>query len=210
MDPHTLGHPLIPSRSRHPAVWLAVLLLHGALLWTWLNAPAPERARPSAPEPVFVGVWALSPARPRPAPLETPPTKRREDVTATRQHALTTPALSAESPPIESRSVAESELRVLPPTPASAPPLDLRWQRDGATPASRSILAQALNDPRANGRVTRLGDDPTVRFAEQSLGEGRRRLIVDGRCVESRDTRSATLDPSSISGRTMQLFRPCD
>jgi type IV secretory pathway VirB10-like protein len=208
VDQGTSGNIMRRDHSRHLVAGITVLL-HVALLWMLMHAAAPQRVRPKPSEPVRVSVWALSPARTVAAPGQSPRRRLDKAAAAPRLRPSTAPATPPEAPQEQSTPVAQSELRVLSPTPASAPPLDLHWHPDESPQTLVQTRTQALNDPRANGRAARLANDPSVRLGEQSLGVDRRRIVIHGKCVESQNTLSSKLDSFSVEGRTMQQVKAC-
>lgn len=196
-----------PGSSRL-GLGVAVLLVHLLLLWAAVNWVAPPRTRPGVRDTaVRVTLRAIAPALPNASPPRPTPPHRASQ----RPHAAPPAPKHTAHPAAEAPPVAGAELRVLPaPEPASAPPLDLRLPRPrpgGAVAATRS---HSLEDPRSNGKAQRLADAPDVQFAEQSMGPGRTRIVIQGRCYESHTARAAQLDPYSIRGRTMQQVKRCE
>ena len=84
-------------------------------------------------------------------------------------------------------------------------------------PSTRSPLGQALNDARGNSRSTTLED----RIAQATtgndalqvdvLGEGRKRVHLNGRCLDVHQARISQIDPmNEVSQRAMPGVKRCD
>ena len=84
-------------------------------------------------------------------------------------------------------------------------------------PSTRSILGQALNDARSNSPRATLED----RIAQVTtgsdvlqvdvLGEGRKRVHLNGRCLDVHQARISQIDPmNEVSQRAMPSVKRCD
>jgi hypothetical protein len=102
------------------------------------------------------------------------------------------------------------------PTPADAPlQLQLPTSSTGWT-APHSMRSHALNDARSNTRNNtledRIGQVTTGNDGLQvdTLGEGRKRVRMNGRCVDVHQARIAQIDPmNEVSMRAMPGLKPC-
>ncbi|MFM8898853.1 MAG: hypothetical protein ACKOF9_02765 [Burkholderiales bacterium] len=114
-----------------------------------------------------------------------------------------------------------SQASARPPLPSAPLTADapLQLQLPTSPPAwesTHSIRSQALNDTRSNtGRNTledRIGQVTTGNdgLHVDTLGEGRKRVRMNGRCVDVHQARIAQIDAmNEVSSRTMAGVKPC-
>ncbi|MFT7774741.1 hypothetical protein [Roseateles sp.] len=174
---------------------IAVAALHAGLLaLLWLHRPPPLE---DAGKRRLTTVRLVQP-RQLPPPPEPP---------ATLAPRLPSPDLPIPAPPVFSTEtpspVAVSPATAAPPTPAAAaepPRTTLRLTLPPGYAASASTRSAALNDPRSNTRRLTLEDRianaaaVTADWVEERTSDGRMRRRRGDTCVETEESRIATID----------------
>jgi hypothetical protein len=222
---HLVAERPMRRTGRVPA--LVVVLLHGGLLLAWLSTPTP---RPPAPLPPAAIVWLQPPAAPTPPPRPV----RRPPAAAPDARAAPEPTRVPVQRPAR-RAPVEPEAITLPlplqPAPASSPsvavppagpadpassPLQLALP-PGSWAEPTSPAARALNDPRANSghrpgtALSRLGERGPGLSEQAMAGQGRRRVTIDGACVEVHEARIQQIDPFNRSNSPLPAqVKSCD
>ncbi|XVJ70840.1 MAG: hypothetical protein HEQ39_15385 [Rhizobacter sp.] len=177
------------------------------LQWRWVQPavlPVPTmKHAPSAQEP-------SSPTHTRQARTKTAAAQDGSLPSAVSTNASASAATSLSSDvsiPTESNNQAPSQPALQLQLPASPP----------SRASTRTMLGQALNDARSNSRRTTLED----RIAQVTtgndalqvdvLGEGRKRVHLNGRCLDVHQARISQIDPmNEVSQRAMPGVKRCD
>jgi hypothetical protein len=212
--------------------WIAVgtaCALHVVLLLI-ASQVQPEKP-PAAPLQRLQWRWVQPPVLPVPTMKQAPFPQEPSAPTYTRQVRTTTAAAQDGSLPsavstinnasasaATSPSSGVSNQTESPSQSPSQPALQLQLPASPPDRAStRSILGQALNDARGNSRSTTLED----RIAQAAtgndallvdvLGEGRKRVHLNGRCLDVHQARISQIDPmNEVSQRAMPGVKRCD
>lgn len=218
------------AARRSPGLGLGIVLLHAAVIWALLQAPAVRPHLPAA-EPVVVRLIALAtvapavlPPKPVPAVVDRPPQLQREGAPPTSQPALaakaeqplelprTTSPLAAPAPAVDApapAAVAAAEPvpapAAPPPTPATATALEVP---PAAPAAPKQIPASAVQ---YQNRVLPVYSPASVRARE--AGRVVARVLIDEagqpRTVQlQQSSRYLRLDEACTAAVRLSRFRP--
>jgi hypothetical protein len=232
---NTAPHCSLPTRPVLVALGLA-LGLHGLLLvWGRLALPPAPSAAQTPAATRLMWRW-VAPPKVQNTPVADASLPRR-----TTRHSITTttPAQRGQRSPGEPHPAWSNPVNpqlVGPASPSGAPgqevdarsnpsepaaagsPLDLRLP----TPSLRdttttSVRGQALNDVRSNTRAPSLEDHiahattRNDRLELEDRGLGRKRVRMNGRCVDVHQARISQIDPmNEVSARALPGLKACD
>lgn len=238
--PRFLGNLFAPNlrTQRHGLIAVAAACALHALLLMALQKNAPQTQSDALTTPSSKRLqWRWIPAATAPVRSTTSasPAQTRQDSTSTR--TAIPPATTPATPPAISRPAGathhphrqQAEPSELPnqasvpaslapaPTQADAPlQLQLPASATGWA-APRSMRSHALNDARSNTRGNTLEDRISQvttgndGLQVDALGEGRKRVRMNGRCVDVRQARIAQIDPmNEVSSRAASAVKSCD
>lgn len=218
------------------ALGLHVLLLigglHGAPSTRYENEMRPH------PAPHLVWHWVLPSQSASTAPASTAQQERSLPSAATRSSRIAPPASNVQSAAPAMQALArtrgetatftapsnDSESAVHAPSGAAADAVATNGELDLRLPApslrgvsAPSLRSQALNDVRSNTRSPHLEERIAAAttghdgLQVEDRGMGRKRVRMNGRCVEAHPARVAQIDPmNEVSARAMPGLKPCD
>ena len=214
-----------------PLFWMALggaCVLHVLLLWL-LGASQPHPDRPlDKPFPRLQWRWvppstsdqpAVKPAHSKAEPPEPKDNQQaRKTVRDVDQGRLpTAPNTNGDANASSSAGDTSVQAESSTDTPFQAPlQLQLPTARPGE-PRPTSVRGLALNDARSNSRASSLEDRiaqaTTGNDALQvdNLGDGRKRVRMNGRCVDVHQARISQIDAmNEVSARAMPGLKTCD